>query len=108
MDWTLGLFPQHLAPPATVRLERGCTLRLTRARGRRIACRHGCLWITAAGCQDDIFLRAGEGWTVPVAGLVVVEADGVAAIVGLDFLNPPADASGSQRSQSGRCTTPQP
>ena len=67
---------RHLLP--------GTPLRLRRIGGQRIQCRQGCVWITVAGHGDDIFLAAGEAWTVPGDGLVLVEAERGAAIVGLD------------------------
>lgn len=83
MDWTLGF----LLPPRPrldcVALAPGRPLRLRRARGRQVACERGCVWITVPGEPDDIFLHAGQRWTVPANGLVLVEAEG-SAVVRLD------------------------
>jgi len=58
----------------------GRPLRLTRARGRQVACERGCVWITAPGSIDDVFLHAGQRWTIPADGLVLVEAEGSAVV----------------------------
>jgi len=83
MDWTLAsLF--HCRPRSeTLALTGGRPLRLTRARGRQVACEGGCVWITAPGEPGDIFLHSGQRWTIPVDGLVLVEAEG-SAVVRLD------------------------
>lgn len=80
MDWTLGALLPHRSRPASHALAEGEPLRLTRARGRVVACERGCVWITAPGQRDDIFLSAGQRWVVPVDGLVLVEAQGSAAV----------------------------
>lgn len=54
-------------------LPAGGLLRLEDARGNRIMCTAGVLWITVAGKSDDIFLRAGECYDIPAQGLVLVE-----------------------------------
>lgn len=61
-------------------LTPGRPLRLTWARGRRISCERGCVWITAPGVTSDIFLHAGEHWTIPANGLILVEAEGNAVV----------------------------
>jgi hypothetical protein len=80
MDWTLGALLPHRSRPANHTLAEGAPLRLTRARSRVVICQHGCVWITAPGQRDDIFLHAGQRWVVPVDGLVLVEAQGSAAV----------------------------
>lgn len=80
MDWTLGALIHRHSRPASHALIEGEPLRLTRARGRVLACEHGCVWITAPGERDDIFLHAGQRWVVPVDALVLVEAQGSAAV----------------------------
>jgi hypothetical protein len=64
-------------------LVSGRPLRLTWSRGRQVACERGCVWITAPGEASDIFLHAGQRWTIPANGLVLVEAEG-SAVVTLD------------------------
>lgn len=82
MDWTLNplaWFPSHTLRRCQT-LSAGVPLRLTHARGRRIVCRQGCVWVTAAGWPEDIFLSAGDRWTIPGNGLVLVEAEGSAMV----------------------------
>lgn len=54
-------------------LPAGRLLRLECARGKRIVCTAGILWITVAGNSEDVFLRAGECYDIPTHGLVLVE-----------------------------------
>jgi hypothetical protein len=83
MDWTIGSL-LHSRPRAnSVALAPGRPLRLKRARGRQLACERGCVWITAPGETSDIFLQAGQHWTISANGLVLVEAEG-SAVVRLD------------------------
>jgi hypothetical protein len=83
MDWTLGLLIPRRTRIEPLALQPGQPLRLGRARGRRVVCERGCVWITAPGEPDDIFLHAGQHWTIPANGLVLVEAEG-SAVVRLD------------------------
>ena len=83
MDWTLGLLIQLRPKPDSVPLAPGRPLRLRHARGRRVFCERGCVWITAPGVASDIFLHAGQRWTIPANGLVLIEAEG-SALVTLD------------------------
>lgn len=80
MDWTLGsLF--HFAPDRRHEtLVPGHPLRLVRARGRQVSCERGCVWITAPGEPDDVFLHPGQTWTVPSSGLVLIEAEANAVV----------------------------
>lgn len=55
-------------------------LSLHAARGLRIACSAGTLWITVAGDGEDIFLLAGQGYEVRGNGLVVIESIGEARL----------------------------
>ena len=80
MDWTLDFLLPRRTHREALTLDPGDPLRLTRARGREIACESGCVWITAPGEPGDIFLHAGQRWTVPVNGLVLVEAEGSARV----------------------------
>jgi hypothetical protein len=59
MDWTLGFFIPQRSQQAMLSLEPGRPLRLSRARGRVVLCECGCVWITAPGEVDDVFLHAG-------------------------------------------------
>lgn len=55
-------------------------LRLVAARGRRIHCISGVVWITAYNQPVDVFLRPGRSYTVPNGGLVLAEAVGTSRI----------------------------
>ena len=54
--------------------------RLSNAAGRRIECLSGMAWITAQGEYADVTLRAGEFYTIPNQGLLLVEAVGAGRI----------------------------
>lgn len=47
---------------------------IRRARGHRIICADGELWITIDGQLDDYFLHSGETFVVPGDGRVVIYA----------------------------------
>lgn len=80
MDWTLGKF-LHFAPRRHQEtLVPGHPLRLARARGRQVSCERGCVWITAPGVPEDVFLHPGQTWTIPSNGLVLLEADAHAVV----------------------------
>ena len=51
-------------------------LRIEQARGQRITCTAGTLWITETGIACDIFLAAGETHEVQTNGLLLVESVG--------------------------------
>jgi hypothetical protein len=57
-----------------LRLADGQVARLQRAAGTRLEARDGHLWITLDGDLDDRVLDAGDAWTVPNAGDVIVSA----------------------------------
>jgi len=81
MAWIPGfVIPHH---PRLEALPPGRPLRLERARGLKLRCLAGCVWITAPHLTEDVFLHVGERWTVPNDGLVLVEAEG-GAVVALD------------------------
>lgn len=80
MDWTFGALMFRRLRQDRVTLAPGRPLRLTWARGRRISCERGCVWVTAPGVASDIFLYAGQQWTIPTQGLVLVEAEGSAVV----------------------------
>lgn len=50
---------------AMFRLKAGCVIRVTDGR----------LWLTLPGCMDDIWLRAGESWTLPVNSTLYLSAE---------------------------------
>ena len=39
----------------------------------------GCVWLTMAGQPDDVWLNAGESWTVTRVGTVWISAEAAAA-----------------------------
>lgn len=67
-------------PQGEIHLFSNRPLRLNKARGLRIACVSGTIWITIAGQQEDIFLRPGEQHTLRNNGLALVEAIGSGSI----------------------------
>ncbi len=44
--------------------------------GREILCTEGIIWITLAGCSEDIFLHTGQRYRVNSEGLTIVESIG--------------------------------
>jgi hypothetical protein len=59
---------------ATMELERMQIIRLRGARGVRLACRKGSLWITQEGVARDDFLVPGVCQEIETDGMVVIEA----------------------------------
>lgn len=57
-------------------LHEGYPLRLVGAKGRRVQCLTGIVWITASNHPADIFLKAGDVFVIPNGGLVLAEAIG--------------------------------
>ena len=55
-------------------------LRLSNARGRRIRCTAGCVWLTAPGLAADVFLHVDDTWEIGTDGLVLIEAVGSATV----------------------------
>jgi hypothetical protein len=55
-------------------------LRLTWAKGHRVECVSGRVWITAYNEGGDIELTAGQQFIIPNHGLALVEAIGTAAV----------------------------
>jgi len=41
--------------------------------GERISCLHGVLWITQSGNPEDIFVCAGESFTITQPGILLIE-----------------------------------
>lgn len=67
-------FEQAQPSPIENRLPHGSVLTLRRARGTRIVCDAGRLWLTEEGVAADFVLAAGQAYAVCGAGRVVVEA----------------------------------
>jgi hypothetical protein len=59
---------------ATMDLERLQIVRLRGARGVRLSCGKGSLWITQEGVARDDFLVPGVSQVVETDGMVVIEA----------------------------------
>lgn len=55
-------------------LAKGAIDRLDHARGRRIECLSGALWVTQDNDLRDIVLQGGAGFTVDVDGDVLVSS----------------------------------
>lgn len=51
-------------------------VRLSRARGVRVTCMAGRVWLTVAGEAGDIFLRPGQSHVIAADGLALLEALG--------------------------------
>ncbi len=51
-------------------------VRLRRARGVRVACTAGQVWLTVAGEAGDILLRAGQSHVIAADGLALLEGLG--------------------------------
>lgn len=58
-------FELTAARVAAFQLKAGCVIRVTT----------GCLWLTLQGRPDDIWLRAGQAWTVPANGTLWLSAE---------------------------------
>lgn len=59
---------------ALIELERRQMLRLRAARGVRVACRAGMLWVTQEGRLEDQFIAPGSSSVIESDGLVLIEA----------------------------------
>lgn len=59
---------------ATMDLERMQIIRLRGARGVRLSCREGSLWVTQEGLARDDFLVPGVSQVIETDGVVVIEA----------------------------------
>ncbi len=59
---------------ATVSLVPGQLLKLKGAKGTRVSCMAGEIWITQEGSGRDEFVSAGESVTVRTEGLTLIEA----------------------------------
>ncbi|MDR3367828.1 DUF2917 domain-containing protein [Rhodoferax sp.] len=51
--------------PVSLKLGAGCMIRVT----------HGRLWLTRPDHRDDVWLHAGESWTLPASGKVWISAE---------------------------------
>lgn len=55
-------------------------LRLTGARGIRVFCQQGTVWITTTGRAEDVFLQAGQWHEIDSGALTLIEGIGQARI----------------------------
>jgi Protein of unknown function (DUF2917) len=51
--------------PVSLKLVAGCVVRVS----------HGRLWLTRPGQLDDVWLQAGDSWTLPATGQVWIGAE---------------------------------
>lgn len=79
-----GVKADRSAVAKTITLQHNRPLRIDGA--ARIECIAGRVWLTSAGQAGDVFLRAGESFTVDGRGLALIEALGTARVV----LQPPS------------------
>ena len=61
-------FELATAHPVTLKLGAGCVIRVT----------HGRLWVTRPNHFEDVWLHAGESWTLPASGAVWISAESAA------------------------------
>ena len=64
----------------SLQLPRGATMRLEAVRGLIVLGRSGRLWLTEQGCGEDVFLHAGDRYTVAGGGRIVIGAEQDAAL----------------------------
>ncbi len=68
-------------PGAEIRLGRSGLYRMGDYRpGTTIICKNGTLWVTQTGDVEDHIIKAGDCYTSPRHGMVVIEAIGEAAV----------------------------
>jgi len=67
-------------PSGDYELSENAPIRLNNARGVSIQCTAGTIWITLSGEAGDIFLQAGERWTIKSNGLALIESIGTGCI----------------------------
>jgi Protein of unknown function (DUF2917) len=60
--------------PASISLRKGQIHRIHRGLGQRIEALNGCLWVTIDNDLRDIFVAAGEGFTVDRGGDTLISA----------------------------------
>lgn len=63
-------------PSDEYELSENAPIRLNNARGVSIHCTAGTVWITLSGEAGDIFLQAGERWSIKSNGLALIESIG--------------------------------
>ena len=63
-----------------VSLQEHQPVRLTGARGLRVTCTAGIVWITQTGVAEDIFLHSGQSYRVCKNALTLIESVGGGSI----------------------------
>lgn len=66
--------------PTAFQLNATQILNVREAKGTRVVCNKGILWLTQEGDSRDIFLRQGDEWVIGQDGLVLIQALERAAI----------------------------
>ena len=56
----------------SIGIMRGTVARIENACGMRLHVEHGAVWLTQEGSNDDVYLRAGESFTVENDGKTVI------------------------------------
>jgi hypothetical protein len=56
----------------SIGITRGSVARIENARGMRLHVEHGAVWLTQDGSNDDVYLRAGESFTVENDGKTLI------------------------------------
>ncbi|BAL25655.1 DUF2917 domain-containing protein [Azoarcus sp. KH32C] len=62
-----------LSSNGTIQLDEWSPLAFRDARGLRVQCTHGRIWVTVEGQAGDFFLVAGESMRIDSKGLVLIE-----------------------------------
>ncbi|MBI3156676.1 MAG: DUF2917 domain-containing protein [Burkholderiales bacterium] len=57
-----------------IEIERGKIVPMKDARGMRVVCTRGVVWITQHRCTEDVILGAGQSLQVAACGALVVQA----------------------------------
>ena len=61
-----------VSPLPAVPVSESTLLRLRHARGQRVTCLGGSLWLSEAGRREDVHLQPGESAAIHSTGLVLV------------------------------------
>jgi hypothetical protein len=67
---------QPPAVPARRELARGSTWRIEARAGQTLRVLRGRVWATLSGWPEDRWLDAGQSWTLPAGGRLVIEGSG--------------------------------
>lgn len=67
-------------PAGEICLSDNSPIRLSAARGLRVTCAAGTLWITVTGEDGDIFLQPGQSHRIRSNGLAIIESIGAGKV----------------------------